>query len=194
MAKLVFYYSSMNAGKTTRLLQVAHSYSSTGKRVCCLLPDIDTRFGEERGVIKSRIGAERQATIIPEGSTDFVSLMGHPSFFDVILVDEVQFLNKEQIQALSDLVDEHNVTVLCYGLRLDFMGNSFEGSNALFECADLIEEIKGVCCHPDCTKRSTHNLKVVDGVAIKHGIQFEIGAESQYFAVCRSHWKKGEYI
>lgn len=194
MAKLVFYYSSMNAGKTTRLLQVAHSYSSTGKKVCCLLPDIQTRFGEEKGVIKSRIGAERKAIIIPDGCTDFLSLIGNPSSYDVILVDEVQFLNKEQIQALSDIVDSFNITVLCYGLRLDFMGNTFEGSSALFESADLIEEIKGVCCHPNCTKRSTHNLKVVDGSVVKHGIQFEIGAESQYFAVCRSHWKKGEYI
>lgn len=194
MAKLVFYYSSMNAGKTTRLLQVAHSYESTNKKVCCLIPDIDTRFGEDKGTIKSRIGAERKAIVIPNGFSDFLSLIGDPSQYDIILIDEVQFLNKEQISTISDIVDNYGVTVLCYGLRLDFKGNAFEGSMSLFEQADLIEEIKGVCCHPDCTKRSTHNLKVsLDGSVIKQGEQKEIGAESKYFAVCRSHWKNGVF-
>jgi thymidine kinase len=183
----------MNAGKTARLLQVAYSYSSSGKKVACFLPDIDTRFNEKKGVIKSRIGLETPAQIIHKND-NILDLKDDWSEYDLVLIDEVQFLSKEQVQQISDIVDIHNVTVLASGLRNDYMGNLFEGSKAMFELADVYEEIQGVCSHSDCSRRTSHVLKVDShGDIVRSGDQVEIGHEDTYHAVCRKHWKLGEY-
>jgi thymidine kinase len=193
MAKLVFNYSAMNAGKTSRLLQVAHSYNATGKKVACLMPNINPRFGESKGVIKSRIGFEAPAIII-EKNANVESLSDNWEQYDIVLVDEAQFLSVEQIEQLSNIVDFHNVTVLAYGLRIDSNGNLFEGSQALFECADVLDEIQGVCSHHGCSRRATHVLRVnADGKVVKNGEQIHIGAEDSYHSVCRKHWKLNEY-
>lgn len=193
MAKLVFHYASMNAGKTTRLLQVAHSYTSSGKSVACFLPDIDTRFGEKKGVIKSRLGVETPATIIRQND-NILNLQEDWEQFDLILFDEVQFLTKEQVEQISEIVDTHGVTVLAFGLRNDYMGNLFEGTQAMFATADLFEEIQGVCSHENCSRRSTHVLRIdSDGLVVREGSQVLVGAEDTYKSVCRNHFKLGEY-
>lgn len=193
MSKLVFHFASMNAGKTTRLLQVAYSFTSSGKKVACLLPDIETRFGEEKGMIKSRLGIETPATVIHKND-NVLDLIDDWGSYDLILIDEIQFLTTEQVEQISDIVDIHGVTVLAYGLRVDFMGNLFEGTKAMFALADKFEEIQGVCSHEACTRSSSHNLRVdSNGVVVTDGQQVSIGAESSYHAVCRGHYKKGEY-
>jgi thymidine kinase len=193
MSKLVFHYASMNAGKTTRLLQVAHSFTSSGKKVVCLLPDIETRFGEAKGVIKSRLNIETPATVIYKND-NILDLIEDWESYDLVLIDEVQFLTKEQVEQISDIVDNHGVTVLAYGLRVDFMGNLFEGTKAMFEIADKFEEIQGVCSHASCSRSSSHNLRVdSNGIVVKDGQQVSIGAESSYHAVCRGHYKKSDY-
>lgn len=193
MARLVFNYASMNAGKTTRLLQVAYSYTSSGKSVACFLPELETRFGEEKGMIKSRIGLETPATVIGK-SDNILDLIDNWEDFDLILIDEVQFLSKEQIDQISDIVDVHGVTVLCYGLRNDFQGNLFEGTEAMFATADAFEEIKGVCSHESCTRGATHVLRVDSaGIVLSEGEQVSVGAEDSYHAVCRGHYKKQQY-
>jgi thymidine kinase len=193
MSKLVFHFASMNAGKTARLLQVAYQYTATGNKVVCLLPDIDSRFGEEKGMIKSRMGMEREATIIRQDD-NILDLIENISQYDVVLVDEVQFLSPVQIQQLAAIVDEHDVPVLAYGLTKDYMGNLFAGSQAMFELADTYKEIEGVCSCSGCTRRSTHTLKLdSNNKVVRNGVQVEIGHEDTYHAVCRQHWVKGEF-
>lgn len=189
MSKLVFNYSSMNAGKTTRLLQVAHSYLSSGKKVACLIPDLETRFGEKKGTIKSRIGVEKEAIILNPNES-IRKRLNHLDNLDLILVDESQFLTKDQIIELSDIVDYLDISVICFGLRNDYMGNLFEGTKALFELADVFCEIQGVCSETGCCKRATHVLKTdINGNVIKNGVQKEVGSENMYSSVCRKHWK-----
>lgn len=190
MSKLVFNYSSMNAGKTTRLLQIAYSYTSSGKNVLCILPDLDSRFGEKKGTIKSRIGLEKEALILNKDQSIF-ELKEDYRKYDLILVDEAQFLSRSQILELSDIVDHQNTSVLCFGLRNDYMGNLFEGTKTLFEIADVFDEIQGICSDENCSKRSTHVLRFdQNGNVIKKGEQIEIGSEDKYKSVCRKHWKK----
>lgn len=189
MSKLVYNYSSMNAGKTTRLLQVAHSYLSSGKKVICLIPDLETRFGEKKGTIKSRIGVEKEA-ITFKYNDSIKKILENFNNLDLILVDEAQFLTKEQVKELSDIVDYKCISVICFGLKNDYMGNLFEGTKALFELSDVFSEIQGVCSEIGCCKRSTHVLKTdVHGNIVKKGVQKEIGAENMYISVCRKHWK-----
>jgi thymidine kinase len=188
MAKLYFNYSSMNAGKTTVLLQSAHNYRERGMTPLLFTPKLDDRFGE--GWIKSRIGLQARATIF-EAKDDLFELTRaqlDERNIHCVLVDESQFLNKEQVYQLSEIVDRLNIPVLCFGLRTDFQGELFEGSKHLLAWADELSEIKTIC-H---TGRKANMVVRVDdeGYALKEGAQVEIGGNEKYVSVSRAEFKR----
>ncbi|MEW9702127.1 thymidine kinase [Paenibacillus sp. SI8] len=179
MAKLYFRYGTMNSGKSIEVLRVAHNYEEQGKKVLLLTPVVDTRFGA--GKVASRIGMQKSAIVVDE-NLDMIEL-AHTEQPNCILVDEAQFLNKEQVAQLIDIVDNLNIPVIAYGLRADFMGELFEGSTALIAVADTIEEIKTVCWY--CDKKAIMNMRCKDGEPIFHGEQIQIGGNESYVPVCR---------
>ncbi len=180
MSKLYFYYSAMNAGKSTSLIQSAHNYEERGMRVLTLIPAVVGRTK-----LESRIGLTRDA-IVFEGDTLDASLFDGMS---CVFVDESQFLTKKQVIFLAGVVDAMNIPVLCYGLRTDFMGEPFEGSKYLLSLADDIIEIKTIC---DCSKKATMNIRIdADGKRINAGDQVQIGREESYVSVCRADFFKG---
>ena len=189
MAKLYFYYSAMNAGKTTTLLQSAYNYQERGMRTLVLTPRLDHRAGE--GVVASRIGLKARARIF-DGSEDLLALvqadiaMRGP--LGCVLVDEAQFLAKAQVWQLSDVVDKLGIPVLAYGLRTDFRGELFEGSRHLLALADNLVEIKTIC---HTGKKATMVVRVDEkGLAVKDGPQVEIGGNERYVSVSRAEFKK----
>jgi thymidine kinase len=189
MAKLYFYYSAMNAGKTTTLLQSAHNYRERGMRVLILTPRLDDRAGE--GTVASRIGLSAQGTAF--GREDDLERLARDDIaahgkLDCVLVDEAQFLSKAQVWQLSDVVDALRVPVLCYGLRTDFRGELFEGSAALLAWADELDEIKTIC---HSGKKATMTVRVDEhGRAVQQGPQVEIGGNERYVSVSRAEFKK----
>jgi len=189
MAKLFFYYSAMNAGKTTTLLQSAYNYRERGMRALIVTPKLDNRAGE--GVVSSRIGLKSKATVF-EGTSDLFELVkadiaAHGKL-DCVLVDEAQFLSREQVWQVSDVVDELRIPVLCYGLRTDFRGEAFPGSAALLAIADELVEIKTIC---HTGKKATMVVRVDEnGRAVKAGPQVEIGGNDRYVSVSRAEFKK----
>jgi thymidine kinase len=189
MAKLYFYFSAMNAGKTTTLLQSAHNYRERGMRALILTPNLDNRAGI--GVVASRIGLRAEATAFAHAQ-DLEALVrsdieAHGAL-GCVLVDEAQFLSREQVWQLSEVVDAMKVPVLCYGLRTDFRGELFEGSQHLLAWADEISEIKTIC---HSGKKATMNVRVdVHGRAVQSGPQVEIGGNERYVSVSRAEFKK----
>ena len=189
MAKLYFYYSSMNAGKTTNLLQSAYNYLERGMRTLILTPALDNRYGE--GVVASRIGLRSQAQRFT-AKTDLLAsvcadIATHGDLH-CVFVDEAQFLNKAQVWQLTDVVDELHIPVLAYGLRTDFRGELFEGSCYLLAWADSLEEIKTIC---HTGRKATMVVRVDDqGRAITEGPQVEIGGNERYVSVSRAEFKK----
>jgi thymidine kinase len=189
MAKLYFYYSAMNAGKTTTLLQSAHNYRERGMRVLILTPRLDDRAGS--GTVASRIGLSAQGAgfgreddLEQKVRTDIAA---HGKL-DCVLVDEAQFLTKTQAWQLSEVVDALRVPVLCYGLRTDFRGELFEGSAALLAWADELDEIKTIC---HSGKKATMTVRVDEqGRAVQQGPQVEIGGNERYVSVSRAEFKK----
>ncbi len=183
MAKLFFYYSTMNAGKSTALLQAAHNYAERGMRTMLFTARIDDR---EQGRIGSRIGIAKEA--IPfDASTSFVKLCP-PRKPDCILIDEAQFLTKQQVRELAWIVDEANIPVMCYGLRTDFLGELFPGSAALLAWADTLAELKTICW---CGKKATMVVRVSpDGNVEREGQQVEIGGNDRYVPLCRKHFSE----
>lgn len=190
MAKLHFYYSAMNAGKTTTLLQSNYNYYERGMATLLFTPKIDNRYGD--GLIKSRIGLEARATVFASDD-DLLSMtqevfMQHP--VHCVLVDEAQFLNKNQVFQLTEIVDKLNIPVLAYGLRTDFQAEPFEGSLYLLAWAESISEIKTIC---HCGRKATHVLRLDEnGQPIAMGEQIAIGGNDRYVSVCRMHFKLGE--
>ena len=189
MAKLYFYYSAMNAGKTTTLLQSAHNYHERGMRTLILTPKLDNRFGE--GLVASRIGLKARATVF--GADDDLLALAREDIaargdLHCVLVDEAQFLSKRQVWQLTEIVDRLDVPVLAYGLRTDFRGELFEGSQYLLAWADNLVEIKTIC-H---TGRKAIMVVRVDehGRAITDGPQVEIGGHERYVSVSRGEFKK----
>lgn len=189
MAKLHFYYSAMNAGKSTILLQSSYNYNERGMDTLLYIPQVVA--GAEPHKIASRIGLE--AAAIPFG-TDFdifshtADAIAKNSNIKCVLVDEAQFMNKKQIQQLGRITDELNIPVLAYGLRTDFLGEPFEGSKYLLAWADQIIEVKTIC---HCGKKATMNLRVsANGKAATAGAQIEIGGNERYVAVCRRHHRE----
>ncbi len=189
MAKLYFYYSAMNAGKTTTLLQSAHNYRERGMRVMILTPALDDRAG--RGVVSSRIGLSDAA--MPFGREDDLLRQVREDIaargkLNCVLVDEAQFLTRAQAWQLSEVVDELRVPVLCYGLRTDFRGELFEGSAALLAWADEMQEIKTIC---HSGSKATMTVRVDNaGRAVQDGPQVEIGGNDRYVSVSRAEFKK----
>jgi thymidine kinase len=189
MAKLYFYYSAMNAGKTTTLLQSAHNYSERGMRVAILTPKLDHRAGS--GVVASRIGLSAEA-IAFDRDVDLQRLVGDDierhGRLDCVLVDEAQFLSRAQVWQLSEVVDNLRIPVLCYGLRTDFRGELFEGSQYLLAWADELTEIKTIC---HSGKKATMTVRVdAQGHAVQDGPQVEIGGNERYVSVSRAEFKK----
>ena len=188
MAKLYFNYSSMNAGKTTVLLQSAHNYRERGMTPMLFTPKLDDRYGT--GWIKSRIGLQARATIFTseEDLFELTREQLEERNIHCVLVDEAQFLSREQVYQLSEIVDRLNIPVLCFGLRTDFQGELFEGSKHLLAWADELTEIKTIC-H---TGRKANMVVRVDddGYALKEGAQVEIGGNERYVSVSRAEFKK----
>lgn len=188
MAKLYFYYASMNAGKSTTLLQAAFNYGERDMRVSLWTAAIDDRPGF--GAISSRIGLSSDAHRF-DGETDIAArvLEEHDeATVDCVLVDEAQFLTKPQVWQLAGLADRHGIPVVCYGLRTDFQGELFPGSAALLGIADALVELKGVC---HCGRKATMNLRVdASGKAVSEGAQTEIGGNDRYVALCRKHFSE----
>lgn len=191
MAKLHFYYSAMNAGKTTTLLQSAYNYNEREMDTLLFIPIIDNRYGE--GLIKSRIGLESNAIAFNNKFNFFdyaaLAIEKNPNI-RCILVDEAQFLKREQVEQLVKITIELNRPVLAYGLRTDFRGEPFEGSKYLLAWAEDLVEIKTIC---HCGKKATMNIRMDEyGRALREGEQIEIGGNERYIAVCRKHFELGE--
>ncbi len=186
MAKLYFYYASMNAGKSTNLLQADFNYRERGMATMLFTAAIDDRFAS--ATISSRIGLCAPATMF-DPSTDIAGcvLERHAAGrIACVLVDEAQFLTAAQVDQLAHLADAHGIPVLAYGLRTDFRGALFEGSARLLALADALIEIKSVCA---CGRKATMNLRVdAEGRAVAEGRQTEIGGNDRYVALCRRHF------
>ncbi|QDV41404.1 Thymidine kinase [Stieleria neptunia] len=189
MAKLYFYYSTMNAGKSTTLLQCSYNYQERGMKTLILLPEIDTR--DQVGKVTSRIGLAADAVTF-NIADNLLSMVRHhhdSETLHCVLVDESQFLTARQVKQLSDVCDQLDVPVMAYGLRTDFQGNLFPGSEVLLAWADTLTEIKTIC---HCGRKATMVLRIDDaGHPIKDGRQIQIGGNERYVSVCRRHFKDG---
>lgn len=187
MAKLYFYYASMNAGKSSHLLQADFNYRERGMRTMLWTAALDSRSS---GMVRSRIGLESEAQRF-HSDTDLWADVGAVHAvepLDCVLVDEAQFLEPEQVWQLARLADEGGIPVLCYGLRTDFQGELFPGSAVLLGIADALVELKAVC---HCGRKATMNLRVDQaGHAVKQGAQTEIGGNDRYVALCRKHFSQ----
>jgi thymidine kinase len=188
MAKLYFYYSAMNAGKTTVLLQSAHNYRERGMTPLLFTPVLDHRYST--GVIKSRIGLEAEAIAFEREDDLFQQVQQRLEEENIhcVLVDEAQFLSREQVYQLTDVVDRLNIPVLCFGLRTDFQGELFEGSQHLLAWGDELEELKTIC---HTGRKATMVVRVDDnGYALREGSQVEIGGNERYVSVSRREFKE----
>ncbi|MDR5598822.1 thymidine kinase [Paenibacillus larvae] len=179
MAKLYFRYGTMNSGKSIEVLRTVHNYEEQEKKVLLFTPAIDNRYG--KGIVTSRIGMQKDAIVIELDTTMYE--LAERERPNCILIDEAQFLNKNQVMQLVWIVDELDIPVIAYGLRADFQAKLFEGSYHLLTLADKIEEIKTVCWY--CDKKATMNMRCKDGEPIFHGEQIQIGGNESYIPVCR---------
>lgn len=186
--KLYFRYGTMGSAKTALLLTNAYNFEERGIAYQCYKPVIDTR--EEKNVIRSRIGIERECKWIYHETDLFEEISGlyelGATLPEWILIDEAQFLSKKQVDQLARVVDTFGCNVMCYGLRTDFKSNLFEGSRRLFEIADTIDEVKSTC---SCGGKTIVNARIDSkGQIITEGAQVEIGGNERYMAVCRRCW------
>ncbi len=193
MAKLHFYYSAMNAGKTTTLLQSDYNYRERGLQTLLFTPDFDNRYGE--GWIASRIGLKSPATTYSSEFNFFNFLKNKTNtLIDIscILIDEAHFLTKMQVKQLCQIVDQLNIPVLTYGLRTDFKGEPFEGSKYLLALAEHLIEIKTICY---CGRKAIMNQRVDgEGSPLLEGEQVEIGGNERYISLCRKHFSRIENV
>jgi thymidine kinase len=188
MAKLYFHYSTMNAGKSTALLQASHNYREGGMATYLLTAQFDTRAGEGR--IASRIGIGEPADTFNPGEDMFAKVGARLAQGAVacVFIDEAQFLTRDQVWQLARAVDDLGVPVMCYGLRVDFRGELFPGSAALLALADEMREVRTICA---CGKKATMVMrKGPDGRALKDGAQVLIGGNETYVSLCRRHWRE----
>ena len=189
MAQLYFYYSAMNAGKSTTLLQSAFNYKERGMNPLIYTAAIDTRYGE--GKVSSRIGLVADAELFTPTTNliDDISSQHMQQSIDCIMIDEAQFLTKKQVAELCQVVDKLKIPVLCYGLRTDFLGELFAGAQYLLAWADKLIELKTVCF---CGRKANMVLRTNEqGVPITAGEQVEIGGNDRYVSVCRKHYFEG---
>lgn len=185
MAQLYYRYSTMNAGKSIEVIKIAHNYEERGKRVLCMVPDADDRYGI--GIITSRIGVQREAVVIKD-DTNILELFlseNAKEKIDCVLIDECQFLHKHHVQELVEIVDSCNTPVLAYGLKNDFRNELFEGSYYMLIYADKIEEVKTICW---CGRKATMVARVVDGKIMSEGDQIMVGGNDMYVSLCRKHY------
>ena len=188
MAKLYFHYSTMNAGKSTILLQASYNYRERGMQTYLLTAKLDNRAGQGR--IKSRIGIGTEADTFENGEDlfDKISRRLKKDPIACIFVDEAQFLEKEQVWQLARAVDDLKVPIMCYGLRVDFRGELFPGSAALLALADEMREARTICY---CGKKATMVVRQdADGNPLKEGAQVQIGGNETYVSLCRKHWRE----
>jgi thymidine kinase len=188
MAKLYFQYSTMNAGKSTLLLQAAHNYRERGMDTYLITAQFDNRAG--KGRIASRIGIGEPADTFGKGEDLFAKIQARlaQSPISCIFIDEAQFLSKDQVWQLARAVDDLNVPVMAYGLRLDFQGNLFPGSASLLALADEMREVRTIC---HCGKKATMVVRTSeDGTVLTTGAQVEIGGNERYVSLCRRHWRQ----
>ena len=180
MAKLYFYYASMNAGKSTTLLQADFNYRERGMKTMLWTGALDGR-----GQIVSRIGLETPAHLF-DATTDLYVLIAAEGPLACVLVDEAQWLTRDQVFQLARVCDALNIPVLAYGLRTDFQAHLFPGSAALLAIADSLVELKSVC---ECGRKATMNMRVdAAGLAVREGAQVEVGGNDRYVALCRKHF------
>ena len=188
MAKLYFKYGAMGSSKTAQALITKYNYEENDLSVWLLKPSADTRDGET--ILRSRIGLEAEVEIIPP-ETDVLQLFRDTRLgkCDVIIVDECQFLTQQQIDQLRSIVDEHNIPVMCFGLRTDFQTKLFPGSLRLMEVADTIQEIKTIC---DCGAKATVNARIDStGHIVTQGAQVVLGGNDSYIAMCHKCYVRG---
>lgn len=188
MAKLYFHYSTMNAGKSTILLQAAHNYRERGMVPYLLTARLDGRAGHGR--IASRIGIGAEADTFSETNDLFARLTQRMAQGPVacVFIDEAQFLTPAQVWQLARAVDDLNVPIMCYGLRVDFRGDLFPGSATLLALADEMREVRTIC---HCGKKATMVVRMdAEGRARQDGAQVQIGGNETYVALCRRHWRE----
>ena len=188
MAKLYFNYSTMNAGKSTVLLQASHNYRERGMQTCLMTARLDDRAGEGR--IASRIGIGEPADVFGPGDDLFAKLEARLAEGPVacVFIDEAQFLTRLQVWQIARAVDDLGVPVMCYGLRVDFRGELFPGSAALLALADEMREVRTIC---HCGKKATMVVRMgPDGKPMKDGAQVQIGGNETYVSLCRRHWRE----
>lgn len=188
MAKLYFHYSTMNAGKSTILLQASHNYGERGMQTYLLTAQFDNRAGEGR--IASRIGIGDPADTFAPGEDMVVKIKARldQGPCACVFIDEAQFLSHEQVWQLARVVDDLGVPIMCYGLRVDFRGELFPGSAALLALADEMREVRTIC---HCGKKATMVVRLdADGNALRDGAQVQIGGNETYLSLCRRHWRE----
>ena len=188
MAKLYFYYSSMNAGKSTALLQSSYNYQERGMHTLVLAPALDNRYSV--GQVTSRIGIQAPALIFnkQDNLLDIITEKNAKQPLHCILIDEAQFLSKDQVYQLGEVCDVLNIPVLAYGLRTDFQGEPFPGSKYLLAWADNLKEIKAIC---HCGSKATMVVRQDEhGNPLREGSQVEIGGNDRYVSMCRRHFKE----
>ncbi|MBT7560388.1 MAG: thymidine kinase [Rhodobacterales bacterium] len=188
MAKLYFHYSTMNAGKSTLLLQAAHNYQERGMESYLLTAQFDNRAGDAR--IGSRIGIGREADTFSLSDDLFYKIKKriNDGPCACVFIDEAQFLSHEQVWQLARAVDDLKIPIMCYGLRVDFQGKLFPGSATLLALSDEMREIKTIC---HCGKKATMVVRQDEnGVALTDGAQVQIGGNEAYVSLCRKHWRE----
>ncbi|MEP1521327.1 thymidine kinase [Ascidiaceihabitans sp.] len=188
MAKLYFHYSTMNAGKSTVLLQAAHNYVERGMTPYLLTAQFDNRAGDGR--IASRIGIGSDADTFNAETDLFAKLKGVLATTPIacVFIDEAQFLSRDQVWQLADAVDDLGLPIMCYGLRVDFQGELFPGSATLLALADEMREVRTIC---HCGKKATMVVrKDDDGHVLTGGDQVQIGGNETYVSLCRRHWRE----
>ena len=184
MAKLYYRYGAMGSSKSANALMVKHNYGERGQQALLLKPAVDQRDGDH--LIASRCGLAGDCMLFHE--MDVEAVRAHK--YDCLIVDEAQFLTKSEVELLVELVDVYDVPVICYGLRADFQGNFFEGSQWLMAWADTIEEVKTICW---CGRKATFNARLDGkGGITKVGEQVVLGANDKYIGLCRRHWAQGD--
>ncbi|MDR3442257.1 MAG: thymidine kinase [Legionella sp.] len=188
MAKLYFYFAAMNAGKSTVLLQSSYNYRERGMQTLLFTPAIDTRY--QYGSVHSRIGLSEEALAFSAEDDLYKMVLEQKQSYACILIDEAQFLTRTQVHQLTEIADQLEIPVLAYGLRTDFRGELFEGSQYLLAWADELVEIKTIC---HCGRKATMILRLNEqGEAVTEGDQVVIGGNNLYVSTCRKHYKKRE--
>lgn len=183
MAKLYFKYGAMGSSKTANALITKFNYEERGMKVWLIKPSVDTRDGAD--IVRSRIGLEEHAFVITDEMSIYDEFQNHRDCH-VIIADECQFFTSAQIDDLRRIVNELEISAMCFGLRTDFKTKLFEGSRRLFEVADSISEIKTVC---SCGKKAIVNARIgANGKVVTHGGQILIGGNDSYIAMCHACW------